>query len=205
MAEKNTNINAIWHKFTTSLKTTKQQHIPHKTARPRETSQWIEKEIKKLIRKRDRLHKKMNKSQDQQHQMNYKNCKHLVQKKLRKAYWTYVDDIVTQQPKITTYTTARNVFGPSSNTRKKTTKHVQALKNMDNSTLTKNPKHTYSTGSFNLYLPKTSRSLLMASRRETTSTHSQPIPWPQIYPSPLLVLPNSFSRSTRTKLQDPTP
>jgi len=37
MAENNTDINAIWDKFTTTLKTSIQQHIPHKSARPRET------------------------------------------------------------------------------------------------------------------------------------------------------------------------
>lgn len=98
MAENNTDINTIWDKFTTTLKTSIQQHIAHKTARPRETSPWIDKSIKRLIRKRDRLDKKMKKSQDKQHQRNYKNCKHLVQKKLRQAYWTYVDNIVTPQP-----------------------------------------------------------------------------------------------------------
>jgi hypothetical protein len=47
MAENNTDINTIWDKFTTTLKTSIQQHTPHKTARPRETSPWIGKYITK--------------------------------------------------------------------------------------------------------------------------------------------------------------
>jgi len=50
------------------------------------------------MKKRNRLHKHMKKSQDKQHQRNYKNRKHLVQKKFRQANLTYIDDIVTPQP-----------------------------------------------------------------------------------------------------------
>ncbi len=54
---------------------------------------WITYPIKKLIRKRDRFHKKMKKSKCPKLIAKFKELKRQVQKSLRKAHWDYVNSL----------------------------------------------------------------------------------------------------------------
>ena len=64
-------------------------------ARTKDKLPWITVEIKKLIKKRDCYYKLKKKSADDQTMNKYKELKRLVQRMLRRAYWGYIDDIVT--------------------------------------------------------------------------------------------------------------
>jgi len=69
-------------------------------AKRRDSSPWITPEIKKLIRKRDRLqnvYKCKKKSGDKKSTEKFKIIKRKVQRELRRAYWKYVEEIVTPQ------------------------------------------------------------------------------------------------------------
>lgn len=66
-------------------------------AKRRDSSPWITPEIKKLIRKRDRLYKRKKKSGDKKSTEKFKIIKRKVQRELRRAYWKYVEEIVTPQ------------------------------------------------------------------------------------------------------------
>ena len=66
-------------------------------AKRRNSSPWITPEIKKLIRKRDRLYKRKKKSRDKKSTEKFKIIKRKVQRELRRAYWKYVEEIVTPQ------------------------------------------------------------------------------------------------------------
>ena len=54
----------MWEYFKNQLEELVKSHIPHKMAKRRDSSSWIIPEIKKLIRKRDRLYKRTKKSGD---------------------------------------------------------------------------------------------------------------------------------------------
>ncbi len=52
--------NERWEKFKNKLNSLVQLHIPHKTAKQKVNKPWVNHEIRQLIKKRDRLHKKGN-------------------------------------------------------------------------------------------------------------------------------------------------
>ena len=54
-------------------------------------------DLRRLIRKRDRWHRRKKKSGNQQDAKKYKTLKQETQRQLRKAYWSYIEDIVTQK------------------------------------------------------------------------------------------------------------
>jgi hypothetical protein len=58
---------------------------------------WITSDLKKLIRKRDRLYKRNKKSGDKKTAKKFKEIKQIVQHELRRAYWKYIESIVTPQ------------------------------------------------------------------------------------------------------------
>ncbi|CAG2241151.1 unnamed protein product [Mytilus edulis] len=95
MATSKSNINDIWLVFKTSLEKSVNLNIPHKQARTKDSPPWISRDLKRLIRKRDRLYKKKKKSHDKKDSEKYKTIKRQVQQGLRRSYWKYVESIVT--------------------------------------------------------------------------------------------------------------
>ena len=85
----------LWTVFKTDLNKSIESHVPHKTAREKSNLPWISPEIRRLIHRRDRLYKKKKKSADPQITAKLKDIKRQVQRELRRAYWKYVESIVT--------------------------------------------------------------------------------------------------------------
>jgi hypothetical protein len=84
--------------FTDDLEQSINRNIPHKITKQKNKCPWISAEIKKLMKRRDRLYKKYRKSADQSHEKEYKDLKHTIQKKCRRKYWEYIEDVVTPTP-----------------------------------------------------------------------------------------------------------
>ena len=55
---------------------------------------WINKEIKSLIRKRNKLYKRMNQHRNTKTIQQYKDTKQRLQKETRRAYWNYLENII---------------------------------------------------------------------------------------------------------------
>ena len=55
---------------------------------------WINKEIKSLFRKRNKLYKKMNQHRNTKTIQQYKDTKQRLQKETRRAYWNYLENII---------------------------------------------------------------------------------------------------------------
>jgi hypothetical protein len=55
---------------------------------------WINKEIKSLFRKRNKLYKKMNQHRNTKTIQQYKDAKQRLQKETRRAYWNYLENII---------------------------------------------------------------------------------------------------------------
>ena len=60
-----TDVNQLWDTFTNTLKESIYNHIPQKIAKANDTFPWITKLIKQMIKRRDRMYKRKNKSNHQ--------------------------------------------------------------------------------------------------------------------------------------------
>ena len=84
----------LWNSFRDSLLEGINVFIPHKTAKARRGLPYISREIRQLIRKRDRLYDKIKKTSKNVYlhhivaaqKQRYKELKHKVQKRIRQAY-----------------------------------------------------------------------------------------------------------------------
>ncbi|MCS5551354.1 MAG: hypothetical protein NZ811_07540 [Gammaproteobacteria bacterium] len=75
MDRTNTGVNDMWCTFKSKLEELIKKHVPHKTARIKDSLPWITSDLKKLIRKRDRLYKRKKKSGDKKTAKKFKEIK----------------------------------------------------------------------------------------------------------------------------------
>ena len=84
----------LWCIFKDGLRDGIKTFIPHKLCRNKDSFPWITADIRKLMRKRDKLYAKQKKSKSPSQTTKYKNLKHQIQKETRRAYWEYVENII---------------------------------------------------------------------------------------------------------------
>ncbi len=96
--------NQLWLMFKDTITEAIKKYVPFRTCKSKESLPYMTTEIAKLIRKRDRAFKQRKKGQRnfQQSTAGYqtvdqkvKELKKEIQKKLRTAYWDYIEDIIT--------------------------------------------------------------------------------------------------------------
>ena len=83
----------LWLLFKNTLDAAVKKFIPHKHVRSKDTKPWITPALRRLIKKRDRLYKKMRKHGREEHEQAYKQLRRDVQRQLRRSYWAYLNDI----------------------------------------------------------------------------------------------------------------
>jgi hypothetical protein len=86
----------LWNLFSKGLEKSIQEHVPHKTCTNKYHLPWLSPEIKHLIQKRNRTYRAMKKSNDNHLRQNFNILKSKIQRKLRNAYWQYVENIVVE-------------------------------------------------------------------------------------------------------------
>ena len=91
------NIEQLWSKFKVSIAQVVDKYIPHKLSKQRSGLPWINQNIRKLIRKRDRLYKLCKVSFSEAKYADFKSLKHLVQKGIRSAYWSYTNNLIVPE------------------------------------------------------------------------------------------------------------
>jgi hypothetical protein len=77
--------------------------VPSKTLRQKQDIPWLTPEIKRLIRKRDRIYKKLKSTRVEERPniiKKHRSAKHLVQQKLRQSYWNYIENIIIEDSKL---------------------------------------------------------------------------------------------------------
>ena len=67
-------------------------------ARVKDGHPWITRDVRRLIKKRDRWYKRKKKSGNARDLKTYKELKRKTQQEIRRAYWKYIDSIVTPSP-----------------------------------------------------------------------------------------------------------
>ena len=74
-------------------------HIPHRLCKQKDNLPWVSPQIHKMIRKRDTLSMKKKqqlKAGSNDHKTkNIKGLKKAIQSEMRRAYWSYVESIIT--------------------------------------------------------------------------------------------------------------
>jgi hypothetical protein len=98
MQNSNRPVNEIWNTFQSCLEDSVKRNIPTKMTKSKDRCPWISHDIRKLIKKRDRWYKRMKKSGNGADRSKFKELKKTTQRELRKAYWRYIDGVVTPNP-----------------------------------------------------------------------------------------------------------
>jgi hypothetical protein len=93
LIEDNININEVWDTFKVSIQNTMAKNIPTKLIRPPSGYPWITQKIKQMLRKKERLFRRAQKTKDPLHKLAFTNFRKLTQKTVRNAYWSYLSNL----------------------------------------------------------------------------------------------------------------
>ena len=91
----NSSVEYIWNIFKNELENGVNKCIPHKTASTKAKLPWITPEIKHLMRRRDRVYKSKLKTGSEHYNNIFKTLKAEIQRKLRRSYWDYIQELIT--------------------------------------------------------------------------------------------------------------
>ena len=93
--DKDIDIDQLWNLFKTEVTNIMDNHIPTKMINNSKRKQpWINKKIKSLIRKRNKMFKSMKQHPNSKTTQKYKEIKHQIQRETRNAYWNYIENII---------------------------------------------------------------------------------------------------------------
>ena len=88
-------VDKLWTVFKNKIHSLIDQYVPSKLLRGNKLQKsWISREVKALIRKRDKLFKKQRRTGRPQDIRHYKETKARFQKGERQSYWNIVDHII---------------------------------------------------------------------------------------------------------------
>ena len=89
------NIDHLWETFKNNVIDIMNEHIPTKMINnSKKRLPWINKNIKALIRKRNKLFKRMKQHPNSKTTQHYKDIKHQIQRETRQSYWNYLENII---------------------------------------------------------------------------------------------------------------
>ena len=106
-------VNTLWQEFTETLDKATSKYIPSKTARQKNGLPWVNRDIKRLIRSRNKLYKKHKQTGNPKDKQLFRELKHKVQQQIRAAYHHYIEEILgitTETGNISHSPTNTNVF-----------------------------------------------------------------------------------------------
>ena len=88
-------VEAKWQVFKHHIETGIDMFIPTKRAKKKDSPPWIDTDIKRLIRKRNKYFNIKSKTHCPSDTNHYKALKREVQRRIRQNYWSYVEEIFT--------------------------------------------------------------------------------------------------------------
>ena len=89
-----TSVQSMWDRFASKLEQGIDKFIPTRQSGTQDGFPWINQEIRRLMRKRDKLYKRWSRSGRPYDQSKFLNYKHLVRRVSEKAYEKYLGDIL---------------------------------------------------------------------------------------------------------------
>ena len=85
----------LWVKFCSTVSDLMNKYIPSKMLKGNKVKKpWINRTVRSLIRRRNKLFRKMKKTKKESDIQNYKDSKSAVQKAERQSYWSYINNII---------------------------------------------------------------------------------------------------------------
>ena len=96
--QRNLTTEELWLRFKDAFADAIKSHIPHKEARTKTSKPWITPDIRKLVKRRDRVYKKMKKQGTEELRKESQHLRRLIQRKIRHSYWEYIDKAITGDP-----------------------------------------------------------------------------------------------------------
>ena len=91
-------VNTVWIEIRDGLLQACADHVPHKTSKSKTSLPWLDYEIKKMMRRRDRVHKRFKKSGCKDSEKEFLVLKRTIQRRSRQLYWRYVEGLVSDNP-----------------------------------------------------------------------------------------------------------
>ena len=88
-----TSTEKLWTNFRNILKAAVTDFIPHKRTRSKVSKPWITPQLRKLIKRRERIYKKMKEQDTEDLKEENKKLRSEIQRQLRRSYWSYLCDI----------------------------------------------------------------------------------------------------------------
>ena len=88
-------VEELWLSFHSQMMILQEKHIPSKMSKPQTSMPWINGDLKKKIRRNNRLLKSRKKSQ--KHRSNFLKNRRNLQKQMRQARWDHINGIITQE------------------------------------------------------------------------------------------------------------
>lgn len=95
MYPENRSTEELWQHFKQAIQDSSAKNIPLKTPKQKSSYPWINQDIRRLIKKRDRKYRKMKKCGASNYQQEIKQLSKEIQKQLRRAYWQYTENLFT--------------------------------------------------------------------------------------------------------------
>jgi hypothetical protein len=87
---------SLWIAFRAALDQGIKSFIPHRQAKKKDSLPWITPSVRKLMKRRNRLFCKQKKLSTPDNINKYREAKRLLQKALRQAYWSYINNVLTE-------------------------------------------------------------------------------------------------------------
>ena len=88
-------IDDLWAILQNDLESGIKAYIPHKATKRKDRLPWLNRNIIRLMRKRDKAYIKLKQNQHPDQVKKYRDLKHLIQKESRQAHWQYLDGLFT--------------------------------------------------------------------------------------------------------------
>ena len=85
----------LWSTFRAGLEKGVKQHIPHCQTKDKNGLPWLSNNTKKMMKRRNRLHKKLKQNSTTERQKRYSEIKRDIQRSTRREYWGYMEGIFT--------------------------------------------------------------------------------------------------------------
>jgi hypothetical protein len=120
----------LWQLLRDALKEGVHRYVPNKMSRTKDSLPWLTTELRKLLKKQEKLYLKKKHTKKPEDIKSFKALKQYIQKKLRRAYWSYVEDLVTPVQGENTHTTSKKFWTYIKHC-KKDNSGVAPLKNRD--------------------------------------------------------------------------
>ena len=88
-------VEELWLSFHSQMMILQEKHIPSKMSKPQTSMPWINRDLKKKIKRNNSLFKSRKKSQ--KHRSNFLKNRCNLQKQMRQARWDHINGIITQE------------------------------------------------------------------------------------------------------------